>query len=171
MSEFNSNVNDLNSAEAQTVFSQCCTSTRWIDAMVNARPFTSREAMNQKADQIWATLEEADFLEAFDGHPKIGDVSTLKAKYANTKAFASGEQSGVEIATDDIIQALKEANDAYDEKFGFIFIVCATGKSANEMLDILNGRLPNTRDQELQNAAEEQRKIFQIRLNNVVVNS
>jgi 2-oxo-4-hydroxy-4-carboxy-5-ureidoimidazoline decarboxylase len=91
-------------------------------------------------------------------------VSSLKARYANTKKLAAGEQASVATAGDGVIAALADANTQYEEKFGFIFIVCAAGKSALQMLNLLQARLPNSRDEELANAAEEQRKIFQLRL-------
>ena len=157
-------LNELTHADATTAFMQCCTATAWVEQLVQARPFASADELKTKADAIWSTLTEKDFLEAFDGHPKIGDVGSLKAKYANTKALASGEQSSVNEASDEVINALAAGNTAYEEKFGFIFIVCATGKSAAQMLALLEARLPNDRDTELKNAAEEQRKIYHIRL-------
>ena len=136
--------------------------------MVATRPYASADALRQQADSHWRDMAEADYLEAFDGHPKIGDVGSLKAKYANTKALAAGEQSGVNVASDEIIRRLAAGNRQYEETFGFIFIVCATGKSAEEMTDLLEARLPNERPVELENAAEEQRKIFHIRLNQLL---
>ena len=132
--------------------------------MVHARPFTHQQAFTAFADQAWQSLAERDYLEAFDGHPKIGDVNSLRAKYANTKALASGEQSSVNQASEQVLNDLSKGNDEYQHKFGFIFIVCATGKSAAQMLALLKARIPNNRSSELVNAAEEQRKIFQIRL-------
>lgn len=164
-------VEKLNSAEAaaaQHMLLQCCTSEVWIQRMIARRPYASGQALRDYADAAWRDLAEADYLQAFDGHPKIGDVSSLKAKYANTKELAAGEQSGVDTATDGVIEKLAAGNGAYDKKFGFIFIVCATGKSAQEMSDLLQQRLPNDRDTELRNAAEEQRKIFQLRLNQLL---
>lgn len=157
-------LNELSPTEASHAFMQCCTATQWVEQLVLARPFSSASELKTKADDIWHKLTEKDFLEAFDGHPKIGDVGSLKAKYANTKALASGEQSSVNHASDEVINALAAGNTAYEEKFGFIFIVCATGKSAAEMLALLEARLPNDRETELKNAAEEQRKIYHIRL-------
>lgn len=157
-------LNELSHADATTAFMQCCTAKEWVEQLVQARPFASADALRETADSIWSNLAEKDFLEAFDGHPKIGDVGSLKAKYANTKALASGEQSSVNEASDEVINALAAGNTAYEEKFGFIFIVCATGKSAAEMLALLEARLPNDRETELSNAAEEQRKIYHIRL-------
>lgn len=109
-------------------------------------------------------LSDEDWLQAFDAHPKIGDVTSLKKKYANTHSLASGEQSATAAADESVLQRLKNGNDAYADKFGFIFIVCATGKSADEMLALLEARLPNTRAQEIENAAREQAKITHIRL-------
>ncbi|MBK8454454.1 MAG: 2-oxo-4-hydroxy-4-carboxy-5-ureidoimidazoline decarboxylase [Thiofilum sp.] len=157
-------LNQLPAAQLTTAFTQCCVAQRWVSQMVQSLPFVSEAQLFEKADTIWAALDEADYLEAFEGHPKIGDVSSLKQKYANTKALASGEQSSVNQASDEVLQRLAAGNHAYEAKFGFIFIVCATGKSAAEMLALLEARLPNERTIEVQNAAEEQRKITRIRL-------
>lgn len=158
------NINSVSEEDASHSFRQCCTSERWITRMVTARPYQNLAGLLLSADTNWHDLTEEDYLQAFDGHPKIGDVGSLKAKYANTKALAAGEQSSVEGAGETTIQALAQGNSDYEDKFGFIFIVCATGKSASEMLELLLARLPNDRDTELRNAAEEQRKIFHIRL-------
>lgn len=161
-------LNQLNKAQATEAFMQCCTSSNWVEKMTAARPFDSAQAIGRAADDYWLRLADKDFLEAFDGHPKIGDVNSLRAKYANTKALASGEQSSVNEASDDVLTALSQGNDDYQSKFGFIFIVCATGKSAAQMLALLQARLPNDRATELRNAAEEQRKIFHIRLQKLI---
>jgi 2-oxo-4-hydroxy-4-carboxy-5-ureidoimidazoline decarboxylase len=157
-------LNTLPIDQANHLFLQCCTSEKWIEKMVTSRPFTNRSSLRETADHIWGNLTEKDYLQAFEGHPKIGDVGSLKAKYANTKALASGEQSGAYIATDEVIAELANSNSAYEEKYGFIFIVCATGKSAKEMLALLQDRLNNDRQKELEIASEEQRKIFHLRL-------
>ena len=160
-------LNDLNKQsdeQAKHTFMQCCTSSTWVNAMVAARPYTDSMAVKKHADLAWQDLEESDYLEAFEGHPKIGDVSSLRAKYANTKELAGTEQGLVKQANDKVLEVLAQGNNDYEQKFGFIFIVCATGKSAKEMSDLLQARLPNTKAQELRNAAEEQRKIFQLRI-------
>ena len=154
----------MTEAEATHAFMQCCTSETWVAKMVAKRPFASAESCKNAANELWKNLAEEDYLQAFDGHPKIGDVNSLRAKYANTKELASGEQSAVNHADEQVLADLAKGNDDYDSKFGFIFIVCATGKSAEEMLALLQARLPNDRATELVNAAEEQRKIFHIRL-------
>jgi len=161
-------LNALSNEEAKHQFMQCCTSETWVMRMVESRPYADTNALYTAADNNWQGLQESDFLQAFDGHPKIGDVSTLKAKYANTKELASNEQSGVSVASDVVIETLSQGNRDYEAKFGFIFIVCATGKSAAQMSDLLQVRLPNERATELLNAAEEQRKILQIRLEKLV---
>jgi 2-oxo-4-hydroxy-4-carboxy-5-ureidoimidazoline decarboxylase len=161
------NIEQLNSftvEQATHTFMQCCTSSTWVNTMVQARPFTDKRAIVNQADLAWQELTEADYLEAFEGHPKIGDVSSLRAKYANTKELAGTEQSLVKEANDDVLEVLSQGNADYEAKFSFIFIVCATGKSAKEMSDLLQVRLPNNKAQELANAAEEQRKIFQLRI-------
>lgn len=168
------NLNDLNNQtveQAQHTFMQCCTSSSWVERMVSTRPYTSKEKLKESANIIWQSLEETDFLEAFEGHPKIGDVSSLRAKYANTKELAGNEQGLVKEANDDVLAMLSQGNTDYEAKFGFIFIVCATGKSAKEMSDLLQARLPNTKEQEFVNAAEEQRKIFQLRIDKALTES
>jgi 2-oxo-4-hydroxy-4-carboxy-5-ureidoimidazoline decarboxylase len=157
-------LNSLTVEQATQCFMQCCTSTAWVSAMVQSRPFIDKQDLTDKANFAWQGLMEVDYLEAFDGHPQIGNVDTLRAKYANTKALASGEQSSVNEASEQVIAALAKGNADYLEKFGFIFIVCATGKSAEQMLALLQARLPHDKATELVNAAEEQRKIFHLRL-------
>jgi len=162
-------LNCLTPEQATHTFMQCCTSSTWVNEMVLARPYKDKRAIVNHADLAWQELEEADYLEAFEGHPKIGDVNSLRAKYANTKELAGNEQGLVKEANDDVLEVLSQGNSNYEEKFGFIFIVCATGKSAKEMSDLLQARLPNSKAQELANAAEEQRKIFQLRIDKALV--
>ena len=142
----------------------CCASTRWCEELQESRPFFGNQDVLNKADEIWNRLDETDWLEAFEGHPQIGNVETLREKYANTKQIAGNEQAGVDAADEDVLQRLAESNREYLEKFGFIFIVFATGKSAAQMLELLEARLPRTREQELIAAAEEQSKITALRL-------
>jgi 2-oxo-4-hydroxy-4-carboxy-5-ureidoimidazoline decarboxylase len=118
----------------------------------------------EDAEEQWWKCSEADWKEAFAHHPKIGDVESLKKKFAATAQWASGEQSGVTTASQQTIEALAEGNRDYEEKFGYIFIVCATGKSAEEMLEILQSRLPNSPEDEIQIAADEQNKITKLRI-------
>jgi len=159
-----SSLNELKSEAAHLAFMQCCTANAWVERMVEGMPFSSVENLVTQADINWQGLTEADYLQAFEGHPKIGDVSSLREKYRATEKIAAGEQSGVNTATETTLNALKQLNDDYQEKYGFIFIVCATGKTALQMLEILSQRIVNERSDEIINAAEEQRKILQIRI-------
>ena len=116
------------------------------------------------AEDQWYECNETDWLESFNHHPKIGDMDSLKKKFATTAGWASGEQGAVAEASEETLKALAEGNEAYEKKFGFIFIVCATGKSADEMLQLLQERMPNDKEHEIVIAMDEQNKITQIRL-------
>ena len=159
-----SKLNKSTPKEAFEAFMQCNTSEKWCKSMAESRPYSDYQSVLDTADTHWAKSKEKDLLQAFEGHPEIGDVSTLREKYRNTEKLAGHEQSGVNTATENTLQSLSQGNKDYKEKFGFIFIVCASGKSADEMLTLLLERLPNSRGKELENAAEEQRKITHIRL-------
>ena len=132
--------------------------------MVARRPFASEDALLQIARQEWFALGPDDWREAFAHHPKIGDRAALAARFPATHHLSSREQAGVSDASEEVLTALAEANQAYEAKFGFIFIVCASGKSAEEMLALLRARLPNDHLTELRVAAEEQSKITALRL-------
>ena len=157
-------LNALPHGEILKTLQSCCASARWCEQLEEARPFFGDDDVLNKSAQIFSGLDEADWLEAFQGHPQIGNVETLRAKYANTKRIAGDEQAGVQSASTEVLKRLAAANDEYLKKFGFIFIVCATGKSATQMLQLLERRLPRTRDQELITAGEEQAKITALRL-------
>lgn len=132
--------------------------------MIERRPFKDAGHLFAVAGETWNNLKPGDWKEAFSHHPKIGDVNALREKFASTATWASGEQSGVSGAADETLKRLAEGNAEYERKFGYIFIVCATGKSAEEMLEMLEMRLKNPEDQELKIAAAEQAKITRIRL-------
>ncbi len=168
LDKFLDEFNALNRQQAIEKLMQCNTSERWCEKMEQARPFSDSAHLYQMADNIWKQSSEVDLLQAFDGHPEIGDISTLRKKYKNTAASAGHEQSGVKTANNETLAALAKGNQDYKKKFGFIFIVCASGKSADEMLALLLQRLPNNRQHELINAAKEQGKITQIRLQKLV---
>ncbi len=123
----------------------------------------------EDAEEQWYKCSRDDWKEAFTHHPRIGDVESLKKKFTSTgdpvtKGWASAEQSGVNTASEQTIRALAKANEEYEKKFGYIFIVCATGKSAEEMLGMLESRLLNSLDDEIEIAADEQNKITKLRL-------
>ena len=157
-------INNLPLDDLKKQLFNCCGSTTWVNKMLPFFPIHSNNAAFTIAQQQWYTCSTADWLQAFTHHPKIGDVASLTKKFAATATWASGEQQAVQSASTAIIQALADGNTAYEKKFGFIFIVCATGKSAEQMLALLQQRLPNTLDTEIQNAMEEQLKITILRL-------
>jgi allantoinase len=157
-------LNALGEAEAVEELLRCCGSRRWAGRMAALRPFDSEEALLGTADSAWTGLDDADRLEAFAAHPRIGDLQSLRAKFATTASWAAGEQSGVSVADDATLRALAEGNRDYEARFGHIFIVCATGKSAGDMLALLRARLGNDPEAERAVASEEQAKIARIRL-------
>jgi len=161
-------LNMLSVEEARAAFLRCCGATQWARQMTTRRPFADPDVLLAVADEIWAGLLQDDWLEAFAHHPRIGDLDSLRTRFAGTRAWAEGEQAGAATASEEVLYTLAEGNRAYEERFGYIFIVCATGKSADEMLDLLHARLPNTPVAELPVAAEEQRKITRLRLEKLI---
>jgi 2-oxo-4-hydroxy-4-carboxy-5-ureidoimidazoline decarboxylase len=156
--------NALSDAAARAELLRCCGSTRWTEGMLGRRPFSNKAVLLAAASAAWAETGEKDRLEAFAQHPRIGGKDALRAKFAATKSWAQGEQAAVASADEPTLDALEKRNANYEARFGFIFIVCATGKSAAEMLALLNDRLPNDRASELLIAAGEQNKITTVRL-------
>lgn len=150
--------------EARSLLTTCCGSTRWVDAMLARRPFGSQRALMAAAREVWASASSGDWKEAFSHHPKIGDRSLTERRFAATRHLAEKEQAGVAAAPDDVIEALAAANRAYEARFGYIFIVCATGRTAAEMLGLIRARLGNDPATEIHVAAEEQARITAIRL-------
>lgn len=158
-------LNALPKDEATKAFYLCCSSSIWAAQMVSCLPFKSEDDLLAQADKLWNGCKLTDFMEAFSHHPRIGgDLETLRKKFGSTANWASGEQSGVAGASEVVLQALNKGNIDYEDKFGFVFLICATGKSAGEMLEALLKRLPNNKDQEILNAKTEQAKITAIRL-------
>ena len=157
-------LNDLDDDSCRSTLEKCCAATSWIEGMMGRRPFAPEDQVVLAADEVWWSLDATDWHEAFAAHPRIGDVASLRAKFANTRDWASGEQAGVAAASTDTLEAIATANDKYFAKFGYIFIVCATGKSADEMLALIESRLQNVPEHEVEIAAREQLKITQLRL-------
>jgi OHCU decarboxylase len=158
LAEFNA----LPSAQAESVLMDCCCSARWAASVASRRPYENVEAFHKAADAIWWNLERADWLEAFSHHPQIGDKPASGSESA--RQWAEGEQTGARAATEEVKTRLARGNRAYFDKFGYIYIVCASGKSAAGMLAILEQRLQNDLASELSIAAEQQRLITRIRL-------
>lgn len=155
--------NEADEATALDAMIACCGARRWADAMVALRPIESVAALSEAADRVWGMMEEADWLEAFASHPRIGGRKAATAT-AQSAAWSRQEQSSAEKAAGNVLTELAEGNARYEELYGFTYIVCATGKSAEEMLAILKRRLGGNRASELREAAEQQRQITQIRL-------
>lgn len=132
--------------------------------MIDSRPFASVDDALEKADRSWNGLSREDWLEAFDHHPRIGETSAAAGQDARGASWSSREQAGVATAAEGVKAELARMNREYERRFGFIYIVCATGKSADELLAIAKKRLANDPDTELRVAADEQRKIMDLRL-------
>jgi OHCU decarboxylase len=161
-------LNSIPSDQAEAEFLKCCGSQRWAQQMAEQRPFTNHDELNATADRIWWAMDPQDWLEAFHSHPKIGEKKPAAAASKEALRWSESEQSGTRDSARQTMEELAELNRHYEEKFGFIYIVCASGKNAEEMLAILRDRLSNTTDEELRNAAAEQAKITALRLNKLI---
>ena len=168
---------DLNALDAEAAaaeFLRCCGSTGWARQMAAARPFADAGAMALAGGVIWSSLQPADWLEAFAAHPRIGQTGSGRARGSDGSGGLDGagwpdqEQAGVADAAEETRRRLADANRDYEARFGYIFIVCATGKAAGEMLALLEARLRHDANEELRIAAEEQRTITRLRLNKLV---
>ena len=157
-------LNALPPEQLNEALSKCCGATAWIQKMKNEFPVKDEDKLLEAAARNWHSCSENDWKEAFTHHPKIGDLHSLQQKFATTGQWAAGEQAGAIDASTVILQAFSKGNQLYEDKFGYIFIVCATGKSAPEMLSILTERLKNTAAEEIKIAMNEQEKITAIRL-------
>jgi 2-oxo-4-hydroxy-4-carboxy-5-ureidoimidazoline decarboxylase len=158
-------INRLDEARAAAQLETCCGSRRWVAAMLARRPFPSTPALLEAARQEWKTLTEEDHLEAFAHHPPIGaDLGALRERYGARLDRSATEQAQVVGAPEPILLSLRDENRAYLERHGFVFLVCASGKSALEMLALLRARLPRSRADEIRTAAAEHEKITALRL-------
>ena len=164
-------LNSLNAKDATGELRQCCGSTRWAEQMCDDRPFSTLEFILKHADQVWWSLTPEDWLEAFRSHPKIGEKKASDKVSAQSQQWSGQEQAGVSRASQDTVDSLAALNHAYEQKFGFIFIICATGKTSDEMLGALQERLNHDSDTELRLAAAEQAKITQLRLKKLLTSA
>ena len=155
-------LNVLPSNRAEEELLKCCGSAAWAKGISRCRPFASFDALLQAAGEIWWQLDAADWMEAFHAHPQIGQRQSMG--HTSAQVWSAQEQSGISRAAIGVMTGLEEANQEYLAKFGYIFIVCASGKSADQMLAILRSRLPNSPEQEIRIAADEQDKITRLRL-------
>ena len=155
--------NGAGETEALEAILACCGSKKWAAAMVALRPIGSVVELSEAADRAWSTMQEPDWLEAFACHPRIGERKPDHAS-ARSAAWSRQEQSSAATADERVMAELAEGNALYEKRYGFTYIVCATGKGDEEMLAILKRRLASNRENELREAAEQQRQILQIRL-------
>ena len=151
-------------ARAAELLGSCCGSPRWVEAMVTRRPFHTRSVLLAAADNVWLSLDPADWLEAFSHHPRIGERAASATVSGRAQAWSAGEQSGMSSADDALRVALAETNAEYERRFGYLYIVSAAGKSAEQMLELARARLKNEPGVELATAAKEQETIMRIRL-------
>jgi OHCU decarboxylase len=156
-------INRARNAEAESMFRDCCGSAKWASLMAISRPFASEDELMNTAAVIWNDLQTSDWLEAFSAHPMIGETKAAPAQQARSAEWSAVEQAGMSSANESK-QELTAANREYYKKFGFIFIVCATGRTAEEMLELCRSRLGNDRETEIAIAAGEQERITEIRL-------
>ncbi len=160
-----SNLNALSHADLHATFERCCGALTWVGKMVDAAPFVDEADLRRAAEEAFAALEVPDWLQAFAHHPRIGDVSRLRERFKASGVLSEKEQgTAMASANEAIIQRLFELNQAYEQRHGHIFIVCATGKSAAEMLALLEARIDLEVGEELTNCAREQAKITHLRL-------
>jgi 2-oxo-4-hydroxy-4-carboxy-5-ureidoimidazoline decarboxylase len=156
--------NALPSREAAAEILSCCGSRGWAAQVAAMRPVADEQTLFAAADRCWKHLPEADWLEAFRSHPRIGEKHAQAKTTATSAAWSSGEQSQMKDADAAILLRMQEGHRAYEERFGRIFIVCASGKQPAEMLHLLERRLNNDPAEELLESAEQQRQIMQLRL-------
>jgi OHCU decarboxylase len=164
-------LNALPVAACAELFTACCGSSRWVSRVVDRRPFASLNELHRVADDVWWSLDSSDWLEAFAHHPRIGGTGSASPQSARAASWSAGEQAAVATSAASTKSELAAINDAYEAKFGFIYIVSAAGRSAAELLDVARARLANDRDLELRVAAEEQRKITSLRLGKLITES
>ena len=157
-------LNKLPGDTARQEFHKCCGAHWWCEQMTDARPFADAAEIQVAADRAFDAMPNQAWLEAFGAHPRIGDLDSLRMRLAGNKQWSAGEQAGVEMADEETLQRLADGNQEYEQRFGYVFIVCATGKTAAEMLALLELRLRNDDARELSAASEEQRKITHLRL-------
>jgi 2-oxo-4-hydroxy-4-carboxy-5-ureidoimidazoline decarboxylase len=161
-------LNALPAAAAREAFARCCGARAWVERMESRRPYLNVGHLMGIARAFWMALDPAGWREAFTHHPRIGDLESLRRRFASTADLASREQAKVGAASRVVLEALAEGNRAYEERFGYIFIVFASGRTADEMLALLRDRLSHEPDEELRIAAQEQWKIMRLRLDRML---
>lgn len=163
--------NRLSDSEMKLELKQCCGSSQWVHQMMQWTPFSSWEVLALRAKETWDALEPKDWLEAFAAHPRIGGIESSHSQSTTSVGsagshhlWASQEQQGMQKSSKEVLSEFALKNREYEKRFGHIFLVCATGKTAEEMMALLNERLDNLPQEELKIAVQEQAKIIEIRL-------
>ena len=164
-------LNSYSKVDLKKEFLKLCSCETWAERVAQSHPFPDLVTLQETLDTTWKACTEIEWKEMFQGHPRIGDKEALRAKYHSNNSqknkkdegWEAEEQAGAKDADEKVLDALHEWNQKYEDKFGFIFLVCATGKSAEEMLSLLQDRMKNDPIEELQIAAYEQAKITQLR--------
>ena len=154
--------------QAAELLRSCCGSTTWVNGMLAQRPFGTRDAMLNSAEDVFVTLTPEDWAEAFAHHPRLGEARVDAPATAQSKDWSAGEQSAVQASSTEERDALAEANRIYEERYGRVCIICANGRSAGAILAITHARMSNTPQIELRVSAGEQRKITRLRLEKLV---
>jgi OHCU decarboxylase len=154
-------LNGLSDEEARAELLRCCHSGGWADAMAAARPFADADELFARAESAWWDLEPTDWLEAFAAHPRIGDRPCTGS---TTAEWSSEEQAGMSAADASVHDVMAAGNRLYENRFGHVFLICASGRTGEEMADELARRLQNSPEVELRTAAGEQARITRLRL-------
>ena len=156
--------NDMPQEEAAKEILSCCGSRAWAAKLAALRSFADEQSLFEAADRCWQDLPKEDWLEAFRSHPRIGEQHAASKTTATSASWSRSEQGQMKEADAVILERMREGHRAYEERFGRIFIVCATGKRPEEMLRILERRLKNDSQEELTESAAQQQQIMQLRL-------
>lgn len=157
-------LNALPAAKAEADLLTCCGSREWARRVTALRPFAGEDALFDAAEVVWWALDREDWLQAFRSHPRIGEKKAEAGQTGREQGWSRGEQAGMDAAADATRRALADGNRAYEERFGHIYLVCATGRTADELLSMLTQRLENEPEAELRVAAGEQARITRLRL-------
>ena len=161
-------LNRVSEEDAISALLRCCGCRRWARAVSACRPFAFVDALHRSAEREWEQASRDEILEAFSHHPRIGDRDSLRARFPATHAWSASEQAGAAAADERVLDELAQGNRDYEARFGHIFIVCASGRTAGEMLTLLQARLGNDPENELKIAAKEQMKITRLRLDKLL---
>ena len=164
-------LNSISPDEAEKEFLKCCGCKEWARRMVAQRPFQNLDELTERSESVWWQLQSHDWLEAFHSHPKIGETKAAAETSVKSQQWSADEQSGLRDSARETREQLATLNRQYQEKFGHIFIICASGKTSEQMLEALRERLENTPEEELRIAASEQAKITELRLKKLVTPS